>query len=79
MTSITRKRHLNPRRRHRTYPRAVKRARHNAYRTRKPHDHGTRHHGPPAIRLLGPKPQGPSWDRQPFHWPDKPLTSTNLS
>lgn len=49
---------LNPKRRMRTCPRVIKRARHNAYRVKKPGDHGTRHHGPPAIRLLSPvKPQ----------------------
>jgi len=58
MTGITRPRNLNPRRRHRTYPRVVKRARHGAYPVKKPGDHGTRHHGPPEIRLASPlKPQ----------------------
>ena len=54
MSSIIRPRNLNPPRRHRTYPRAIKRARHNAYRIKRPADHGTRHHGPPAIRLANP-------------------------
>jgi hypothetical protein len=54
MADITRKKNLNPRRRHRTYPRVIKRARHNAYRVKKPGDHGTRHHGPPTIRLTLP-------------------------
>jgi hypothetical protein len=72
MTAITRKRHLNPPRRHRTYPRAIKRPRHNHYRVKRPGDHGTRHHGPPAIRLLSPKPQGPSWNPgPPWQWPAK--------
>jgi hypothetical protein len=45
-------------RRERTYPRVVKRGRHNAYRVKKPSDHGTRHHAPPTIRLVNlPKPQ----------------------
>jgi hypothetical protein len=48
---ITRGKHLNPRRRHRTYPRAVKRARHNSYRVKRPADHGTRHGRPPTIIL----------------------------
>jgi hypothetical protein len=52
MADITRKKHLNPWRRHRTYPRAVKRARHNSYRVKKPGDHGTRHNGPATIRLV---------------------------
>ena len=51
---LTRKKNLNPRRRHRSYPRVVKRARHNAYRVKKPGDRGTRHHGPPTIRLVSP-------------------------
>jgi hypothetical protein len=52
MTDITARRHLNPPRRHRTCPRVIKRARHSSYRIKQPTDHGTRHHGPPAIRLL---------------------------
>jgi hypothetical protein len=48
---ITRTKNLNPRRRHRTYPRVVKRGRHNSYRIKKPTDHGTRHDGPATIRL----------------------------
>ena len=51
MADITRPRNLNPPRRHRTCPRAVKRTRHNAYQVKKPGDRGTRHDGPPAIRL----------------------------
>jgi hypothetical protein len=54
MASITRKKNLNPRRRHRTYPRVVKRARHNSYRVKKPGDTGTRHQGPATIRLANP-------------------------
>jgi hypothetical protein len=58
MAGITRPRTLNPRRRDRTYPRAVKRSRHNSYRVKKPADKGTRHHGPPTITLTTPaKPQ----------------------
>jgi hypothetical protein len=49
---ITRRKHLNPRRRHRTYPRVVKRARHNSYRVKRPGDHGTRHPGPATISLV---------------------------
>lgn len=56
MADITRSKHLNPRRRHRTYPRVIKRARHNAYRVKKPGDTGTRHNGPPTIRLIIPGP-----------------------
>ena len=54
MADITRKQNHTPRRRHRTYPRVIKRARHNAYRVKKPGDRGTRHHGPPTIRLASP-------------------------
>jgi hypothetical protein len=54
MAGITRKKNLNPRRRHRSYPRVIKRARHNAYRVKKPGDRGTRHAGPPTIRLVSP-------------------------
>ena len=52
MAEITRKKHLNPARRHRTYPRVVRRARHNSYRVKRPGDHGTRHPGPAAISLV---------------------------
>jgi hypothetical protein len=52
MADITRKRNLNPRRRHRTFPRVVKRARHNSYRVKKPGDTGTRHDSPATIRLV---------------------------
>jgi hypothetical protein len=51
MADITRPRNLNPRRRHRSYPRVVKRARHNSYRVKKPGDTGTRHHAPATIKL----------------------------
>jgi hypothetical protein len=51
---ITRNKNLNPPRRHRTYPRVIKRGRYNSYRVKKPGDHGTRHTGPPTIRLANP-------------------------
>jgi hypothetical protein len=51
MASITSSKNLNPRRRHRSYPRVVKRARHNSYRVKKPGDTGIRHDGPATIRL----------------------------
>ena len=58
MADIARSKNLNPRRRHRSYPRVIKRSRHNSYRVKKPGDHGTRHDGPPTIRLANPvKPQ----------------------
>ena len=50
MADITSRRHLTSRR-HRTYPRVVKRGRHNSYRVKQPGDHGTRHPAPPTIRL----------------------------
>jgi hypothetical protein len=52
MADITRNKHLNPERRHRTYPRVVKRARHNSYRVKRPGDHGIRHPGPATISLV---------------------------
>jgi hypothetical protein len=52
MADITRKKHLNPERRHRTYPRVIKRARRNSYRVKRPGDHGTRHTGPATIKLV---------------------------
>jgi hypothetical protein len=42
---------INAERRHRTCPRAVKRARHNSYRVKKPGETTTRHDGPATIRL----------------------------
>jgi hypothetical protein len=52
MADITRKEHLSPGRRHRTYPRVIKRARHCSYRVKRPGDHGTRHSGPATIKLV---------------------------
>jgi hypothetical protein len=51
MASISARRHLNPPRRHRTYPRVIKRARHNSYRVKRASDQGIRHAGPPVIKL----------------------------
>jgi hypothetical protein len=57
MADITSPRNLN-KRRERTCPRVIKRGRHNAYRLKKPGDHGTRHASPPTITLVNlPKPQ----------------------
>jgi len=53
MAHITSPRDLNKRRK-RSYPRVVKRGRHNTYRVKKPEDHGTRHHAPPTIKLANP-------------------------
>jgi hypothetical protein len=57
MADITSPRNLNPRRRHRSYPRVIRRARHNSYRVKRPGDTGTRYHGPPTIRLVNLRPQ----------------------
>ena len=54
MTDITRRRNLNPHRRHRSYPRVIKRARHNSYRVKRPGDTGIRHDRPATIRLANP-------------------------
>jgi hypothetical protein len=51
MADITRRQNLNPQRRNRTYPRVVKRARHNSYRVKRARDQGIRHAEPPAIKL----------------------------
>jgi hypothetical protein len=56
MADITRKKNLNPERRDRTYPRVVKRARHNSYRVKRPGDRGTRHTGPATIKLVNLRP-----------------------
>lgn len=53
MAGITHPQHLN-KRRERSYPRVVKRARHNHYPVKKPGQHGTRHDAPPAIQLPNP-------------------------
>lgn len=53
LAEITSPRHLNTRR-ERTYPRAVKRARHNSYKVKKPGQHGTRHDAPATIKLVNP-------------------------
>jgi hypothetical protein len=51
--AITSPKHLN-KRRERSYPRVVKRARHNSYRVKKPGQHGTRHDAPATIKLVNP-------------------------
>jgi hypothetical protein len=57
MADITGCQNLNQRR-ERTYPRVVKRPRHNSYHVKKPGDHGHRHSAPPTISLVNlPKPQ----------------------
>ena len=54
MADITAPKNLNPPRRHRTCPRAIKRGRHNSYRVKKPGDKNIRHDGPASIRLANP-------------------------
>jgi hypothetical protein len=49
---VSRPRNRNPERRHRTYPRSVKRTRRSSYRERRPSDKGIRHAGPPTVQLL---------------------------
>ena len=53
MDDITGHRNLN-KHRDRSCPRVIKRGRHNSYRVKKPGDHGTRYHAPPAIKLANP-------------------------
>jgi hypothetical protein len=50
---ITSPQHLN-KRRERSYPRVGQCARHNAYRVKKPGQHGTRHDAPATIKLVNP-------------------------
>jgi len=52
MAEITAKNSLNLPRRDRTYPRVIKRVRHNSYRVKRPGDHGIRHDGPATIKLV---------------------------
>ena len=54
MADITSPRNLNPARRNRSYPRVIKRARHNSYRVKRPGDTGTRHPGPATVLLANP-------------------------
>ncbi len=53
MADITSPKKLN-RKRERSYPRVVKRARHSSYPVKKPGQHGTRHDAPATIRLYNP-------------------------
>ena len=55
MAAITSPKHLNTRR-ERSYPRVVKRARHNSYRVKRATDVGTRHAAAPTIRLANIEP-----------------------
>ncbi len=50
MADITSPKKLN-KRRERSYPRVVKRARHNHYPVKKPGQRGTRHDAPATIKL----------------------------
>ena len=53
MAAITGPQHINTRR-ERSYPRVVKRARHNHYPVKKPGQHGIRHDAPAIIQLANP-------------------------
>ena len=53
IAEIASPRHLS-KRRERSYPRVVKRARHNSYKVKKPAQHGTRHDAPATIKLVNP-------------------------
>lgn len=53
MAAITDPQQLNERR-ERSYPRVVKRARHNHYPVKKPCQHGTRHDARATIKLANP-------------------------
>jgi hypothetical protein len=53
MAAITDPQQLNERR-ERSYPRVVKRARHNHYPVKKPGQHGTRHDARATIKLANP-------------------------
>ncbi|HXZ73803.1 MAG TPA: hypothetical protein VEH31_23435 [Streptosporangiaceae bacterium] len=53
MAAITGPKDLN-KRRERSYPRVVRRARHNHYPAKKPGQHGTRHDAPATIKLVNP-------------------------
>jgi hypothetical protein len=58
MTDLTRNKNLNPPRRNRTCPRAIKRGRHNAYRIKQPGDQNIRYPRTATIQLRGRvKPQ----------------------
>jgi hypothetical protein len=65
---ITRRKNLHKKRRHRSYPRVVKRARHNSYRVKQATEIGVRHTGPPAIDLVNLRPPR----RQPAPRPKEP-------
>ena len=47
---------LNPKRRMRTCPRVIKRARHNTYRVKRPGDVGITYTSPPTIKVEGLPP-----------------------
>jgi len=53
MAAITSPKHLN-KRRERSYPRVVKRPRHNSSHFMNPVQHGTRHDAPAIIKLVNP-------------------------
>jgi hypothetical protein len=66
MADITSARNLNPARRHRSYPRVVRRARRNSYRVKRSGD--TRYYGPPTIKLVN-LPAAAMINLAEGHWP----------
>lgn len=50
------RRNCNPKRGQRSYPRVVKRARHNSYRVKRATDAGARHAGPPIVKFASSAP-----------------------
>ena len=54
---VTKLRNLHRARRNRSYPRVVKRARHNQYKVKKATDIGMRHAGPPTLRIANLPPE----------------------
>lgn len=57
---VTRLRNLHRARRNRSYPCVVKPARHNQYKVKKATDVGTRHAGPPTLRIANLPPGRPA-------------------
>jgi hypothetical protein len=71
MAELTANRHLLRPRRHRSYPRVVRRIRHNRYRLKKAADTGRRHDGPAQPRFYRLTP--------PTEATEPAMTSTNLN
>jgi hypothetical protein len=78
MTGIIAKRHLNPVRNDRTYPRVVKRARHNSYRVKRRTDRGIRRDRPATVPRPSDSPTRYHWHSPPDSPPPVPATMINL-